>query len=95
MLARISIPLEPVAAAERSEKTPVPLIDKFEVDFYRFLDLFRSRQCFPQPVYGRGRRITLSCSRGSIEQRGDLAQLLAVRSGPQPGTGFQLQLSSS
>src|SRR4051794_29659690 len=31
VLARISIRLEPVAAAERSEKTPVPLIDEFEV----------------------------------------------------------------
>ena len=68
MLARISIRLEPVAAAERSEKTPVPLIDEFEVGFYRFLDLLRGRQCFPHPFDGRSRGIALACGRGSLER---------------------------
>jgi hypothetical protein len=91
VLARISIRLEPVAAAERGEKTTVPLIDKFEVDFYRFLDLLRGRQCFPHPFDGSGRGITLACRRGSFEQRGDLPQLLTEFLFRGHGFGFLVE----
>jgi hypothetical protein len=77
VLARISIRLEPVAAAKGGEKTPVPLIDELEIGFYRLLDLLRGSQCLPHPFDGRSRRVTFSSGRGSFEQRGDLAQFLA------------------
>src|ERR1700756_2647231 len=77
VLARVAIRLQPVAAAERGKKTTVPLVDEFEVGFYRRFNLFRSRECPPDPVDCRSCRVTLSCGRGSLEQRRNLAQLLA------------------
>jgi hypothetical protein len=76
-LARVPIWLDPVAATKRSEETPVPLIDELEVGLYRFFDLFGGGECFPHPVDCRRRRVTLSCGSGSLEQSGDLTQLLA------------------
>ena len=64
-------------AAERGEKAPVPLIDELEVGFHRLFDLLCGCKRFSHPVYCRRRRVTLSCGGGSLEQRGDFAQLLA------------------
>jgi hypothetical protein len=55
----------------------VPLIDELEVRFYRLFDLLCGSQCPPHSVDCRRRRVTLSCGSGSLEQRGNLTQLLA------------------
>ena len=77
VLPLVSIRLEPVAAAKCCEKTPFPLIAELEVGFYWLLDLFRGSQSLPHPFDSRCHRIALSCGRGSLEKRGELAQLLA------------------
>jgi hypothetical protein len=46
------------------------------VGFYRFFDLFCGGKCIPHPVDCR-RRVAFSCGSGSLEQSGDLTQLLA------------------
>lgn len=45
-LARVPIRFEPVAAAERGEQAPVPLIDELEVGFYRLFDLLCGSSAF-------------------------------------------------
>jgi hypothetical protein len=76
-LAPVAVGFKTIAATQRGEQAPAPLIGERELRLYRLFRLRRNSKGFPDPIDRSRRSMAFSDGRGAFEQRGDFAQLLA------------------
>lgn len=76
-LAWVPIGLEPVAAAQCSKQAPAPAIRQRELHFDGAFGLLGSLERSENSISGCRRGVSLTRSRGTLEESGDLTQFLA------------------
>ena len=76
-LAWVPIGLEPVAAAQCSKQAPAPAIRQRELHFDGAFGLLGSLERSENSIGGCRRGVSLTLSRGTLEESGDLTQFLA------------------
>ena len=72
-LAPVAIGCKTVAATQRGEQAPAPLIGERELRFYRLFSSRRDSKSFPHPIDCRRRCVAFTDGRGAFEQRGNFA----------------------
>src|ERR1019366_1856744 len=70
----VAIRLQPVAAAQRREQTPLPPVRHAELEFPRLLGLLRDAERLLDALDGRRRGVAFPRRGGAFEQSRDLAQ---------------------
>ena len=76
-LAPVAIGFKTMAATQRGEQAPAPLIGERELRFYRLFRLRRNSKSFPHSIDCSRRCVSFSDGRSAFEQRGYFAQLFA------------------